>query len=108
MKLEISATQVRTSNTLKRYVQRRIKAALGDSSEQVQRVVVKLSDVYRPDRERDNRCLIKVTLDGQVELVIQDTNPALYAAIDSAAARTGQAVEELLQTRYPIVDRVAV
>jgi ribosome-associated translation inhibitor RaiA len=57
---------------------------------------VQLSDINGPRGGIDKRCQIEVQLKGTPNVVIEDVEADLYAAIDRAAERVGRTVARRL------------
>jgi putative sigma-54 modulation protein len=90
MKVEVNARHLTLTKSLKNYVKRRLKFALGSKSEQITRVEVTLSDINGPKGGEDKRCQMLLKIKGQNDVVIEDTQSQLYSAIDRAANRASQ------------------
>ena len=94
MKIQINARHLALTQELKKYVKRRLKFALGSRFEQVKRVEVTLSDINGPKGGEDKRCQVLLKIQGQQDVVIDDVQSHLYAAIDRAANRASQTVSK--------------
>ncbi len=74
------------------YVERRLCFSLGRFAGQIGRVSVRISDANGPSGRVDKACRIGVKLGRSGQVVVQETVDAnLYAAIDHATDRIGQA-----------------
>ena len=58
----------------------------------VNRVVIRLSDINGPRGGADKRCHIQVALVGIADVVVEDTEVDMYAAIDRAIDRARRTV----------------
>lgn len=94
MKVQVNARHLGLTKELKMHVKRRLKFALGSRHEQVKRVEVMLSDVNGPKGGEDKRCQVLVKIEGQEDVVVEDTQSHLYSAIDRAASRASQTVSK--------------
>jgi putative sigma-54 modulation protein len=74
---------------LREHVERRIHFALDRASQYVRKVSIRLSDVNGPRGGEDKRCSIQVTVAGAADVLIEDTEPDLYVAIDRAPTVRG-------------------
>ena len=92
MQISIQANGFSLTEGLRAHVERRMRAALGWSGGHLRRLAVSLSDINGPRGGRDKRCKVQVRLAGGAEVVIEDTETDLYAAIDRAAERADRAV----------------
>jgi putative sigma-54 modulation protein len=96
MQIDIQSRKFSLTRALRDHVERRMRFISGDRYDNIRRVLVRLSDTNGPRGGKDKRCLIQLKLSGQPDVVIEDTRSNLYAAIDRAAARVGQAVSRRL------------
>lgn len=92
MQIDIQARNFTLTNALRGYVKRRLKFALSTRDDHIQRVKVRLSDINGPRGGEDKRCHIQVVLPHLPDVVIEDTEEDLYAAIDLAVDRAGRTV----------------
>ena len=81
---------------LRQHAERRLRFAVGWASDNVSKVSVRLSDINGPRGGNDKRCQVRVSLPGAREVVIEETDPDLYSAIDRAADRTERTVARRL------------
>jgi putative sigma-54 modulation protein len=96
MHIIIQAAGFDLSAGLREHVERRIHFALDRASQYVRKVSIRLTDVNGPRGGEDKRCRIQVTVAGAPDLLIEDTEPDLYVAIDRAADRSGRTLARLL------------
>lgn len=89
MIIDIQARNFSLTEALRGYVVKRINSALTGSNDYIQRIVVRLSDVNGPKGGIDKRCHIQVVIPHQRDVVIDDVESNLYAAVDIAANRAG-------------------
>jgi ribosome-associated translation inhibitor RaiA len=73
--------------------------ALGARNDQIQRVVVRLTDINGPRGGKDICCHLQVSLAKQADVVIKDVEEDLYMAVDRAAGRVSRAVARQLARR---------
>ena len=90
MKIDLQARHFSLTKALRNHVVRRLGFALSAGADQVQRVLVRLSDANGPRGGSDKRCKIQLVLPRQADIVIEDTEANLYVAIDRAANRAGR------------------
>ena len=69
------------------YVERRLSYALDTHSEVIGAAQVWLSELNEADAERNQRCLIQLTLEDGTQIVIDSVEADLYVAIHRAADR---------------------
>jgi ribosome-associated translation inhibitor RaiA len=96
MHIDIQARDFSLTQALRSHVERRVGFALGTRYDQIRRIRVRLSDINGPRGGNDKCCRLCVVLPGQADVVIEDTQANLYAAIDRATDRAGRAVARKL------------
>lgn len=104
MQIDIQARNFQLTNALRGHVERRLGFALSTRDDHIQRIRVRLSDINGPRGGEDKCCHIQVILPRLPDVVIEDTEEDLYAAIDRAADRAGRTVGRRL-TRQRDMDR---
>jgi ribosomal subunit interface protein len=92
MSIGIQSRGFALTEALREHVNKRLHFTLARGGNRVHRVEVRLSDVNGPRGGNDKRCLIVVSLSGMPNVVVEDTQRDLYAAIDRATARVGRAM----------------
>ncbi|MBL8407810.1 MAG: HPF/RaiA family ribosome-associated protein [Candidatus Accumulibacter phosphatis] len=90
MQIFIQARGFDLSADLRKHVERRIHFALDWADQHVRKVSIRLSDLNGPRGGEDKRCSIQVAVPGAADVLIEDTEPDLYVAIDRAADRAGR------------------
>lgn len=102
MHVDIQSRGFELTDALKDYAIRRLAYGLGQSAWHVVRVTVHLLDINGPRGGADKRCRIRVKLDLPLEVVLQDTQPNLYVAIDRAVERVGRTVARNLRRQRQV------
>jgi ribosome-associated translation inhibitor RaiA len=92
MQIDIQALNFSLTPALRGYVIRRLYFTLGTRADHIQRVMVRLSDSSGPHGGESKRCQIRVKLPHLPDVLIEDTEVDLYAAIGRAADRAGRSV----------------
>lgn len=92
MQIEIQARNFSLTEALQRYVLKRINSALTSSNDSVQRIIVRLSSVNGLKGGVDKRCHIQVVIPHQSDVIIDDVEENMYAAVDNATDRAGRTV----------------
>ena len=87
MNISIKSRGFALSDALRRYAERRLRFALPLESTRIQHVALDLADVNGPRGGVDKKCRVRVVLSGRATLVIEDTQPDAYVAIDRASER---------------------
>ncbi len=110
MQIDIQSRGFTLTDALLSYSQRRILFALTYCSGHINRVVIRLSDINGPRGGADKRCHVQIMLAGIPDVVVEDTEVDLYAAIDRAVDRARRTVVRkvdrqltLLKHREPLV-----
>lgn len=110
MQIEIQSRNFPLTNALRSHAERRLRFALTSCNDQIQWIVMRLSDINGPRGGFDKRCHLQVVLSGLPDVVIEDTEADLYVAIDRAADRAGRTLirridrqKTLLKQRYPVM-----
>jgi len=92
MQIDIQARSFSLTKALRDYTTRRLGFALSSRDEHIRRVLVRLSDINGPRGGDDKQCHIQVMLNHLPDVVIEDTETDMYAAIDRAIDRAGRTV----------------
>ena len=87
MQIEIQARDFHLTYALRDYIQRRLGFALSTRYQNIKRILVRLSDINGPRGGNDKCCQIQMVLPQQSDVVIEDTETDMYAAINRAADR---------------------
>lgn len=90
MKIEMQARNFSITTALRNHIKRRLGFALNAGTDQIQRVLVCLSDINGPRGGADKCCKIHLVIPHVPDIVVEDTEANLYAAIDRAADRAGR------------------
>jgi ribosomal subunit interface protein len=105
MQIDINTHRFPLTDALRSHVRRRLHYALSSIDESVQRVVVRLSDVNGPRGGMDKRCRLQLVLAGLPDVIVEDTQADLYAAIDRASDRAGRTLARRLDRRRSGIKR---
>lgn len=100
MQIDIQAHDFSLTDALNAYIERRINFMLSSRYEQITRISVRLFDINGPRGGADKRCRIHITLPRLKDIVIEDTEPDLYVAIDRAADRASRTVHRRLARQF--------
>lgn len=92
MQIDIQARNFSLTEALQRYIVKRINSAVISSNESVQRIIVRLSSVNGLKGGSDKRCHIQVVIPHQSDVIINDVEANMYAAVDNATDRAGRTV----------------
>ena len=92
MQIDIQSRGFSLTDSLLSYAQNRLLFAMSYCSGHVKRVIIRLSDVNGPRGGADKCCHIQVALAGIPDVVVEDTEVNMYAAIDRACDRAKRTV----------------
>ena len=92
MQIDIQARNFQLTDALRNHIERRLGFALSARDDHIQRVIVRLSDINGPRGGADKCCHMQVVLAHLPDVVIEDTEADLYAAIDRAADRASRTI----------------
>ena len=87
MHLDIQTNGFSLTDGIRDYTKRRMQFAFNRNDKHITRVQVRLADINGPRGGVDKRCQIELTLAGQANIMIEDTETDLYFAIDRACDR---------------------
>ncbi len=97
MQIDIQARDFSLTRALRNHIERRLGFALSTRYDRIKRILVRLSDINGPRGGNDKCCQLHVVMPGQADVIIEDTQANLYAAIDRAADRASRAVTRRLE-----------
>lgn len=96
MQLDIQALDFTLTHAMRNHIERRVGFALSSRYHNIDRILVRLSDVNGPRGGTDKRCHIQVVLPRIGDVVIEDTESNLYIAVDRATDRASRTVARRL------------
>ncbi len=96
MQVDIKTLGFPITDALREHVRRRLGHVLGGRDESMRRVTVWLSDFNGLRGGEDKCCHIQIALFGVPDVIVKDTDPDLYMAIDRGVARAGRALSRRL------------
>lgn len=97
MQLDIQTNGFTLTEDIRSYTTQRLQFALDRNDQQITHVSVHLADINGPRGGVDKRCKINLTLVGQNNIVIEDTEADLYVAIDRASERCARTLTRRLE-----------
>lgn len=96
MKIDIRSRSLKMTDTLKNYVDRRIRFALGRFSQRLESVRIMLQDLNGPKGGVDKRCKVHVAILPSFSVIIEETDVELESAVSRALDRAGRTVARRL------------
>lgn len=92
MQFDIQTRGFSMTDSLLSHTQRRLLFSLVFFKNHINRVIVRLSDINGPRGGSDKRCHLQFKLEGLPDIVIEDTEVDLYAAIDRSIDRARRTI----------------
>lgn len=99
MKIDIRTRGFALTDAIRDHVERRLRFALARADAYVRQVTVHLADIEGSRGGIEKRCRVRVRLKPGVDLLVEDTEAELYAAVDRAADRVGRSVVRRVTSR---------
>lgn len=99
MRLELRSKGVELTDRLQRFIEKKLRFALGRFSHMVQGVRVRLTDINGPRGGEDIQCQIRANLGRAGVVTINETRTDPFAAVSRASLRTGQNLSRKLARR---------
>ena len=96
MQIDIQSRGFSLTESLQKYSERRLVFSMAYWSQHIRRVIIRLSDINGPRGGADKRCHLQLVLPGIPDIVVDDTEVDLYAAIDRAIDRARRTVARKL------------
>ena len=97
MHLDIQTNGFSLTDSIRDYTKLRMQLALHRNDKYITRVQVRLADIKGPRGGIDKRCQIDLSLAGQNDIVVEDTETNLYVAIDRATDRCARTLARKLE-----------
>lgn len=97
MKIKIRSHDIELTEQLRVHLERQLGSALAGFGDQVDSVIVRLSDAEGDGTAPEKRCQIEVRLRPSVR--VQGTDADLFAAIDRSSKRAARAVTSAIERR---------
>jgi putative sigma-54 modulation protein len=96
MHFDIRAQGFELTSGLREHAERRLRFALDWAHHDVNKVILRFTDINGPRGGNDKRCQLRIPMSRMREVVIEDIAADLYVAIDRAADRAGRTLERRL------------
>lgn len=97
MNIQIRGIGIPPTEALATHIERRIAFALSRFSAQIERVVVRFSDLNGPRGGSDKVCRVGFTVKGLGPDAVEARDADLYLAVDQAAAKASRRVARMLE-----------
>lgn len=99
MRIDIHAMSFELTPAIDEHARERLVQSLGPNVRQIDRALVRLSDINGEHGGEDKRCHIVVSMPKSPDIVAQSVQSDLYAAIDEASCRIKETVRRRIQRR---------
>ncbi|HHJ36343.1 MAG TPA: HPF/RaiA family ribosome-associated protein [Gammaproteobacteria bacterium] len=103
MQIDIQSRGFSLTDALLRYSEQRLLFAMTYWSSHINRAIIRLSDINGPRGGTDKRCHLQVIIPGLPDIVVEDTESDLYAAIDRAMDRARRTVARKLDRQQTLL-----
>lgn len=97
MNIQIRGIGIPATEALAAHIERRLAFSLSRFSAQIERIVVRFSDLNGPRGGCDKVCRVGFTLRGLGLESVEARDADLYFAVDQAAVKAGRRVARLLE-----------
>jgi len=105
MQIDIQSRGFSLTDSLLKYSQQRLLFAMSYFSTNIKRVDIRLSDINGPRGGTDKRCHLQVFISGLPDIVVDDTETDMYAAIDRAIDRARRTVTRKLDRQQTLLNQ---
>lgn len=92
MQIDIQSRGFSLTRSLLHYSEKRLFFTMSCFSNHINKVIVRLSDINGPRGGADKRCHLQLFIAGLPDIVVNDTEADMYAAIDRAMERARRTV----------------
>jgi len=99
MQIEIWGREVKVSERLREYIERRVRFALERLAMPIRKVHVQLRDLNGPRGGVDKSCQVRIALAPAATLVVEHRSSSAYAAIDSALKKAAMSIVRRIQRK---------
>ena len=99
MHIDIHAPDFPLTQEIRTHIETRLEFALSTRSEHIDRILVRLYDVNGHKGRNGKCCFIQINLPRTLDVIVQDTESSIYAAINRAADRVSRTVTRRLIRR---------
>jgi hypothetical protein len=99
MQIEVRGRNVDPGTSLARHTERALFQALASHADHVNHVLVRFVDVNGPRGGVDKRCLVRLQVRRQGNIVVDERSADWYAAASEAARRAGEALDRLVERK---------
>ena len=103
MQIDIQSRGFSLTDALLNYSEQRLLFSMSYFSDHINKVIVRLSDINGPRGGTDKRCHLQLVIAGLPDIVVEDTEADMYAAIDRAMDRARRTVARKLDRQQTLL-----
>lgn len=103
MQSDIQSRGFTLTDALLKYSEQRLLFSMSYFSVHIKRIDVRLSDINGPRGGSDKRCHLKVIIPGLPDIVVEDTEVDMYAAIDRSMDRARRTIARKLDRQQTLL-----
>lgn len=103
MQIDIQSRGFSLTDALLKYSEQRLLFSMSYFSLHIKCVVIRLSDINGPRGGNDKRCHLQVVIPGLPDIVVEDIEADMYAAIDRAMDRARRTVARKLDRHQTLL-----
>lgn len=103
MQIDIQSRGFSLTDALQNYIQRRLHFSMSHSSDYINQAVIRLSDINGPRGGADKCCHVHIVMAGIPNVVVEDTEVDMYAAIDRAIDRARRTVSRKIDRKLTLI-----
>ena len=103
MQIDIQSRGFSLTDALLNYSEQRLLFSMSYFSGHINKVIVRLSDINGPRGGTDKRCHLQLIITGLPDIVVDDTEADMYAAIDRAMDRARRTVARKIDRQQTLL-----
>ncbi|VAW55086.1 hypothetical protein MNBD_GAMMA05-248 [hydrothermal vent metagenome] len=103
MQIDIQSRGFSLTSALLNYSEQRLLFSMSYFSDHISKVIIRLSDINGPRGGTDKRCHLQFIIAGLPDIVVDDTEADMYAAIDRAMDRARRTVARKLDRQQTLL-----
>lgn len=107
MKIELRTSGIEMNDDLREHAERSLNFGLDWAAQDIERIVVTLSDINGPRGGNDKRCQLRIPLPRIRDVVIEEVADDLQVAIARAVDRASRSLERRLSRQREFAPQVA-
>lgn len=97
--LKIMGEHLSSGDNIHAYVHEKLRSALKHTSQYIDQVIVRLTDLNGPKGGMDKMCSIQLSIPGQSPVLVKSHDSNLYTAVSEAISRAAQKSQRRIRRR---------